>query len=71
MNAELQETMNRLADTHANLVKAGMAHEREKLLPLFAAIFAAYDRAAADPAAVLPTPLSVAIYVARSVVERG
>lgn len=49
-------------------MSVGAVSERNRLLPLFQAIFNAYRRALADPNANLPTPLHLALANAQRVV---
>lgn len=71
--AFIQDALD-MAEEHARILvrvsEAAKQAEREKYLKLLQAIFVAYDRAATDPAAKLPTPLMAAIVAARVAIGR-
>lgn len=69
MKDELFDQMLRdIIDASAESVRIGMRAERSRLLPSLQTIFFAYDRAASDPNARIPSSLTAAIVAARAVV---
>lgn len=62
---DLNKMMGDINASYARMVKVGAQAERDKLMPYFLAIIAAYDRAQLDPAAKIPTGLMLAVEAAR------
>lgn len=64
----LTRVANSLAASHARMLSVGAEAERERLLPLFRAIFAAFERAATMTEARIPSVLTAAIVAAKEAI---
>lgn len=65
MKNDLEAFAKDLADGYSRVAKAAADAERERLLPLLAGIYAAYDYALSRDGAKIPTPLMAAIESAK------